>query len=85
MIVIVKLCSKLDRTSMVSTKKIIKVISEKEMDRRDFLKYSGYALIGLIGLKGVVGLFLPQINNPTKVAKREITVKSGFGSGKYGA
>lgn len=52
------------------------------MDRKDFLKYSGLVLIGLVGLKGVVTLLTKPdtatVANTTKTSR-------GFGSGKYGA
>ncbi len=54
------------------------------MDRKDFLKYSGAILIGVIGLKGVASL-LTQLDK-TPVASVESDQKPrGFGSGKYGA
>jgi len=43
----------------MSTKKLLQTISEKEMDRKEFLKYSGYALLGLVGLKGIANLLIP--------------------------
>lgn len=67
----------------MSTKKLIQTISEKEMDRKEFLKYSGYALLGLVGLKGIANLFIPTTNTQIK-SKNEIVAR-GFGSGKYGA
>jgi len=65
------------------TKKLLQTISEKEMDRKEFLKYSGYALLGLVGLKGIANLLIPVTNTQNK-AKSESAAR-GFGSGKYGA
>ena len=67
----------------MSTKKLIQTISEKEMDRKEFLKYSGYALLSLVGLKGLVNLIIPSTN--TQIKSKNETVSRGFGSGKYGA
>jgi len=67
----------------MSTKKLLQTISEKEMDRKEFLKYSGYALLGLVGLKGIANILIPIKNTQSK-SKNESTTK-GFGSGKYGA
>lgn len=67
----------------MSTKKLIQTISEKEMDRKEFLKYSGYALLGLVGLKGLVSLLVPTTN--TQLKSKNESVARGFGSGKYGA
>lgn len=54
------------------------------MDRKEFLKYSGMALIGLVGLKGLATLLTSsdghQINSFTQKSDSK-----GFGSGKYGA
>ncbi|MFZ2125593.1 MAG: hypothetical protein WA087_01205 [Candidatus Saccharimonadales bacterium] len=36
--------------------KIIKAISDKGMDRKDFLKYSGLALLSLVGLKTIANI-----------------------------
>lgn len=67
----------------MSGKKLIQTISEKEMDRKEFLKYGGYMLLGLVGLKGLANLLLaPSLQN--NVAKQD-SQSHGFGSGKYGA
>lgn len=66
----------------VAQKNIIKAISEKEMDRKDFLKYSGVVLLSVIGLKGVVSL-INQVDKP--VSTTQTPGPRGFGSGKYGA
>mgnify|MGYP001090917300 CR=1 FL=1 len=41
----------------------LKKLTDKEMDRKDFLKYSGVVLLGVIGLKGVMAL-LTQAEKP---------------------
>lgn len=64
-------------------KKILQTISNKEMDRKEFLKFSGIALLGLVGFKGIVNLLLA--NEPqTNLISKESSSR-GFGSGKYGA
>lgn len=81
MIEIVK-TGKTMRGISVAQKSIIKAIGEKEMDRKDFLKYSGVVLLSLIGLKGVVSL----INQADKtISAPQTPERHGFGSGKYGA
>jgi len=52
------------------------------MDRKEFLKYSGVALIGLVGLKGVLAL-LQSDKTPVVSVKYDQT--RGYGGGKYGA
>lgn len=53
------------------------------MDRKEFLKYSGVVLIGLIGLKGITAL-ISQVDKPSAMMESN-QVSRGFGSGKYGA
>jgi hypothetical protein len=68
----------------VSKKNIIQTIKDKEMDRKDFLKYSGVALLGVIGLRGIASLLaIPDVQKPSSTAQK--SERSGFGSGKYGA
>ena len=72
---------KILRGLTVAQKNIIKAISEKEMDRKDFLKYSGVVLLSVIGLKGVVSL-INQVDKP--VATNQTSERQGFGGGRYG-
>lgn len=74
---------KIKATIRVSNKNILQTISAKEMDRKDFLKYSGLVLIGLVGLKGVVTLLSSAESKIT--AQPNATATRGFGSGRYGA
>jgi hypothetical protein len=67
----------------VSKKNIIQTIKDKEMDRKDFLKYSGVALLGIVGLRGIVSMLSVPDNKPSAPAQKSDT--HGFGSGKYGA
>lgn len=63
-------------------KDILKTIGNKEMDRKDFLKFGGLALAAVVGLKTVVNLLnhdgYKTISDQNKQSKR------GFGGGKYG-
>lgn len=54
------------------------------MDRKDFLKYSGLLLLGVVGFKGVASL-LSQLDKTPLVADKSNQTSRGFGSGKYGA
>ena len=66
---------------MVNTN-IIKKIRNKEMDRKEFLQYVGMALLGLIGLRGIIALITKSeksILNSTQHNRNH-----GFGGGKYG-
>lgn len=65
-------------------KNIVQTIKDKEMDRKEFLKYCGIALVGLVGLKGVATLLT---SSNEQLAKNQIdkSESRSFGSGKYGA
>ncbi len=63
-------------------KDIIQAIRDKEMDRKDFLKYSGLVILGLAGFKTIANLLLQPESKPTAMANKS---GRGFGSGKYGA
>ena len=65
------------------SKKIIQTIGSKEMDRKEFLKFSGVALLGLVGFKSVVNLLLSD--EPKANIISSDSANHGFGSGKYGA
>jgi hypothetical protein len=64
----------------VINKDIVKSISGKEMDRKDFLKYSGLVLLSVVGLKAVVNLL--DKTDSRKISKNESS--RGFGGGRYG-
>jgi hypothetical protein len=67
---------------MKTNKNILQTIRDQEMDRRDFLKYSGIILISLIGLNSFMALLLkPEIPHITQTKESG----RGFGGGKYGA
>lgn len=66
-------------------KSIVQTIRDKEMDRKDFLKYSGLAIISLVGLKGVVSILTSSDDNPINKITNSPENSRGFGSGKYGA
>ena len=53
------------------------------MDRKEFLKFSGVALLGLVGFKSIVNLLLSD--EPKANIISSDSVNHGFGSGKYGA
>lgn len=64
----------------MTNKNIIQTISEKEMDRKEFLKYSGVALLSLVGLKGLATL----INSGEFLSDSKKSETRSFGNGKYG-
>ncbi|MCX6728291.1 MAG: hypothetical protein NTV39_00775 [Candidatus Saccharibacteria bacterium] len=67
----------------MTKKNIFQTIKNKEMDRKDFLKYSGLTLAAVVGLKGIISILSAEesskiVNNSHKDSTH------GFGSGKYG-
>lgn len=66
-------------------KNTIQKISDQEMDRKAFLKYSGIVLVSLVGLKGVVALLTTNDANKLISIKPDSSETArGFGGGKYG-
>ena len=65
-------------------KDTLRAISSQEMDRKDFLKYCGVVLIGLVGFKTFVSLLVQTPENSLSKGVDKGAVH-GFGSGKYGA
>jgi len=67
-------------------KNIIKTITDQDMDRKDFLKYSGLAILGLVGLKTVASLLTQsEIQRPVTINESSAKAINGFGRGSYGA
>ena len=66
-------------------KNILQTIRDQEMDRKQFLQYSGLALLGLVGLKTVVSLLAKTDDHKLTITELPKEVPRGFGSGKYGA
>lgn len=71
------------RAKQVINKSIIQKLSDKEMNRKDFLKYSGVILAGVVGLKGILSLVSQADKQPVTLQPQQTS--RGFGSGKYGA
>jgi len=69
----------------VISKDIVKAIGEKEMDRKDFLKYSGAVLLSLVGFKAIIQILSQSDDHKTSIIKSQHNATHGFGGGKYGA
>lgn len=71
----------------VINKNTLQNLRDQEMNRKDFLKYSGVVLLSLLGIKGIITLFEPSTRHQTIVntTQKSETATKGFGSGKYGA
>ena len=62
-------------------KKTIQTIGSKEMDRKEFLKYSGLFLLSLVGFRSIIS-FLSQDDKYKIIASNDNP--RSYGSGKYG-
>lgn len=85
MIIMIRTCAQTVRSRGIIDKNIIKTIRDQEMDRKDFLKYSGLVLLGLVGLKTVASLLNQPDNYKLTANQSSEQATRGFGSGKYGA
>lgn len=65
-------------------KNILQALSNREMDRKEFLQYGGIVLLGLVGLKTVISLLAKTDDNKLTAIDSHKEVVRGFGSGKYG-
>ncbi len=71
----------------MSVKKQLDSLLAQEMDRKNFLKYSGTVILGVLGVTTVVGALLGGIHKQ-EAGRAEPTQKgrsSGYGSSAYGA
>jgi hypothetical protein len=66
-------------------KNIIQKITNKQMDRKDFLKFSGAAFLGVVGLGGVATLLKGSKDQLLQSSSSAAVESHGFGSGRYGA
>ncbi|HPF30952.1 MAG TPA: hypothetical protein PLO25_01405 [Candidatus Saccharibacteria bacterium] len=67
-------------------KNIINLIKEKEIDRKDFLKYVGLLLLSIVGLRAFISIVNEgDSRDKFMINSHNDTNKShGFGGGKYG-
>lgn len=65
------------------SKKLIQAIRDKEMDRKEFLRYGGLAFLGFFGLFSLLNLLGGDIVKKTNLTKDSSS--RGFGGGRYGA
>lgn len=71
----------------MSVKKQIDALLAQEMDRKNFLKYSGTVVLGVLGITTIVGALLSGVHNQ-EGRHTDSTLKgrgSSYGSSAYGA
>ena len=66
-------------------KNIIQAIKDKEMDRKDFLKFSGLVVLSLVGVSKVVSLLTKPDSPKLAAAKPSKKATRGYGGGGYGS
>lgn len=70
----------------MNAKRLLQTLEEKDMDRRDFLRYAGAAVLGIVSAKTALGLIIPE--EMTKLPAQQApqaNAGGGFGRSKYGA
>jgi len=71
----------------MNAKRVLQDLEDKDMDRRDFLKYAGVFVLGIASAKTALGLVLPPVQE-TQLAVKDAVGRSnsgrGFGRSKYG-
>jgi len=71
----------------MNAKRVLQDLEDKDMDRRDFLKYAGVFVLGIASAKTALGLILPPVQETqfaTKDTARRSNSGRGFGRSKYG-
>jgi len=67
----------------MALKEQIAALSQKEMDRKDFLKYTGSVLLAAVGITGIVRVIL-SAHQQTGTSTRNQEDLSGYGMSAYG-
>lgn len=65
-------------------KNILNSIGKKEMDRKDFLKLSGLAILSLVGVGKVVSFLTKTDSSKLTITKPHEQITRGYGGGGYG-
>lgn len=65
-------------------KNVLNSVGNKEMDRKDFLKFSGLIVLSLVGVGKVVSLLTKPDNPKLAVTKPNKQATRGYGGGGYG-
>ena len=70
----------------MNAKRLLNDLEDKDMDRRDFLKYAGMLVLGVVSAKTALGLLIPEemTKMPTTETPKQSTGR-GFGASRYGA
>ncbi len=66
---------------MGSIKTQIDTLMKQEMDRRDFLKYSGSVLLAFLGISGIIKVLLSSAGTPKDMSS---SANNRYGTSRYG-
>jgi len=70
---------------MTKIKEQLDAVFTKEMDRKNFLKYSGTILLGVLGITGLLRLLMgSHLELPATTTTEKPPVSGGYGSSRYG-
>ena len=67
---------------MVKVKEQLDALFSKEMDRKNFLKYSGAILLGVLGITGLMRILTTSTH--TQLFEESKKPSGGYGSSRYG-
>jgi len=68
----------------VAIKTQIEALLQEKMDRKDFLKYAGTIVLGVLGITGLVRMLLGARGLDTSVSNGSHQNSSSYGSSPYG-
>lgn len=69
----------------MNAKRLLHNLEEKDMDRRDFLKYAGALVLGVVSAKTALGLLIPEEMTKLPTGDNKQKTGRGFGASRYGA
>ncbi len=70
---------------MSKIKEQLDAVFTKEMDRKNFLKYSGSIILGILGVTGLLRLLLgSHLELPVTPEPAQPKSAAGYGSSRYG-
>lgn len=69
---------------MGNIKTQLDTLLNQEMDRKNFLRYSGGILLALLGITGLMRILLSSNSKSTGLIEGQTRNPRGYGSSKYG-
>ena len=77
------LTSNINEGRVMAIKNQIDALLQEKMDRKDFLKYTGTVILGIIGITGLVRMLLGS-RGLVPTGSDQKSQGSGYGSSTYG-